>query len=483
MVFTGILYLFFFFPAVVGMYYGAAFLAGKRQIRRILLDWILVGFSLGFYGWACFDNLYRLPCCIFLLWLCGSFLEDLHKHKKKFLVILLMAAVFVLWYFRYYHFTLSNISRVLPISFTDKTILEPLGISFLVFSAISYIVDVYRGTKAGSLMDVMLYMSFFPKIISGPLVLWKEFQEQRTEKKETCFTCSVGGAVCDLNRIMVGFAKKIILADTFGSTISHILEQEPHYDMGTAWLIALLYMFQIYYDFSGYSDIAIGTAGLFGYRIPDNFRFPYLSASVSEFWQRWHISLGRWFREYVYIPLGGNRKGIVRTCVNLSIVFLLTGVWHGATWGYILWVAVNGFFVVLELIVREWEWYKRIPRVYKWIFTLLIIFFSWQIFRLSDEMEFGAIFSFFKELFGKIRYTDTYFHWNYFLDKRLVCFLIVAALGSILPGTARIREWYDSQKERAGFYLVQEVVLLSLFVVSVLFMVNSNYQPFIYFRY
>lgn len=253
--------------------------------------------------------------------------------------------------------------------------------------------------------------------------------------------------------------------------------------MGTAWLIALLYMFQIYYDFSGYSDIAIGTAGLFGYRIPDNFRFPYLSASVSEFWQRWHISLGRWFREYVYIPLGGNRKGIVRTCVNLSIVFLLTGVWHGATWGYILWGAVNGFFVVLERIVREREWYKRIPRVYKWIFTLLIIFFSWQIFRLSDEMEFGVIFSFFKELFGKIRYTDTYFHWNYFLDKRLVCFLIVAVFGSILPGTARIRKWYDSQKERTGFYLVQEVVLLSLFVVSVLFMVNSNYQPFIYFRY
>ncbi|MGC4017980.1 MAG: MBOAT family O-acyltransferase [Muricomes sp.] len=242
----------------------------------------------------------------------------------------------------------------------------PLGISFITFSAVSYVVDIYRGdSSAGSILDTALYISFFPKVVSGPIVLWKDFQPQIKNRTVNDVQFMDG-----LNRIMIGYAKKVLLADSFGLMVADIQQKmEAGMDVPTAWWCALLYMLQIYYDFAGYSDIALGFGKLLGFQFKENFHFPYVSASITEFWRRWHISLGAWFREYIYIPLGGNRKGKTRTLVNLFIVFLVTGIWHGAGWNYGLGSNIYSKFnlqpVYLFSILKEKAAYEKTENIYE----------------------------------------------------------------------------------------------------------------------
>ncbi|MGN0789741.1 MAG: MBOAT family O-acyltransferase, partial [Christensenellales bacterium] len=248
-----------------------------------------------------------------------------------------------------------------------KSFVAPLGISFITFSAISYLADIYKGkAESGNLIDCLLYMTFFPKVVSGPIVLWRDFKEQ-IRSKDINFNNFVEG----LNRLMIGFAKKLILADTFGACIA---SATGAIDIPTAFGVSILFMLQIYYDFSGYSDIAIGLSKMLGIGVKENFNFPYLSTSISDFWRRWHVSLGTWFREYVYIPLGGNRKGTKRTIINIAIVFLLTGIWHGAGWTYILWGAINGFCNIIEKLIADKKFYVKTPTVIKWVLTMAITF-------------------------------------------------------------------------------------------------------------
>lgn len=244
-----------------------------------------------------------------------------------------------------------------------KSLVAPLGISFLTFSAISYIVDIYRGNAtSGSLIDCMLFLSFFPKIISGPIILWKDFQAQ-INNISISFNMNIEG----INRIMIGFAKKVILADSFGVCLNLI--SLTNVDRITAIGGVFLYMLQIYYDFSGYSDIAIGISYLLGFKVKENFNFPYRSISISEFWRRWHISLGTWFREYIYIPLGGSHGSLNKTLRNLAIVFALTGIWHGAGFNYILWGGINAIFAIAERLFRNNTYYIKTPKIIKYVIT------------------------------------------------------------------------------------------------------------------
>lgn len=283
---------------------------------------------------------------------------------------------------------------------------------------------------------------------------------------------------------MIGFAKKVILADSFGAVLSKI---DPYIGVGmdvpTAWLFAFFYMMQIYYDFSGYSDIAIGLAQLFGFHFKENFQFPYRSKSITEFWRRWHISLGTWFRSYIYIPLGGNRKGMKRTLWNLFCVFLLTGIWHGAAWNYILWGVINGVCVLAERCIREKRFYQKIPAIGKWVVTMAIVFFSWQVFYFSD---FSRLEVFLKSLFGlsaanaasAVEYT-----YQHYLTIKLIFLSVVAVLGATtfcMPWAEKVKTFFARTK--TGLF-IKETGLILLMIVSVIFMINSSYSPFLYFQY
>lgn len=500
--FTTQVFLFVFFPVCLLSYIIVDKISGLKILKGFLhklrvRDILLIIFSLGFYMWTCFDNVFRLLFYISAVYLSALIIRyfkekgysvNLFRHsddsggivKKQFYlcVIPFAAAVIlitgVLVYCNYSNFLIDCWNGLFGDSVPYKSIIAPLGISFLTFSAISYLTDIYRGDAAtGSFIDCLLYLSFFPKIISGPIVLWKDFQGQIKKRVVT-----LDNAVDGLNRIMIGFGKKIILADSFGACLSKI--SLTGIDRITAAGTLILYMLQIYYDFAGYSDIAIGIAKLFGFDFKENFNFPYRSKSITEFWRRWHISLGSWFREYIYFPLGGSRKGQGKTLRNLAVVFALTGIWHGAGWNYIIWGMINGVFAVIERVVQKKKYYAKIPSAVKYIFTMLVVMLFWQLFRYEKLEDISTLFGI---IFGNITFESIAFTWKYYFDLQIIVFVIIGTAGSTLFGSPKLIALKDKLAATKAGYLVQELLLLAVFAAAILFMVNSTYSPFIYFQY
>lgn len=480
MSFTNLIFLFAFFPISIFAYFAARFLTKKAASAADTLgNLVLILLSLGFYAWSRFDGAFYFLIYMVFIYVMGCFVSA-GKGKKSKIIIALGAVVVlaVLFYYKYYNFAVENIPGLRQAGLEVRDIIVPAGISFITFSAISYLVDIYRRQASrGNLLDVLLYLSFFPKVISGPIVLWKDFQPQVKGR-----TVDDSQFLYGLNRMMIGFAKKVILADTFGLLVNDIQGQVSirGVDCPTSWICAFAYMLQLYYDFAGYSDIAIGISAMFGFRFKENFNFPYTSQSVTEFWRRWHISLGTWFREYLYIPLGGNRKGKGRTLVNLAIVFLTTGIWHGAGWNYIWWGALHGFFMILERLVKDKDFYKKIPGVVKWGVTMVVVFFGWQLFRFPLMEDFT---SFMQIMFGKLVFTDINYTWAYYLTRKTVVYMIIAVLGATVLRAA----WFDKVKVRLNEtktgLVIQELALLLLMAFAVICMVNSSYSPFLYFQY
>lgn len=491
--FTTSVFLFVFFPLC------AAGLALDRLMSRFtfwerirLRDWMAVGFSLAFYAWALFDGVFWLCGYIILVYAAARLFQALRgwrlalplrrENDERFLnsslktvlfVVAVCAVIACLIQYKYLDFALGIWNRLFSGNAAAPSLTVPLGLSFLTFSAISYLADVHRGqAPVGSLLDCALYLSFFPKVASGPIVLWKDFQPQIARRRTGLDDISAG-----VERIILGFAKKLILADMFGACLK---QMGGVMDVPTGWLAALLYMLQIYYDFAGYSDIAIGLGKLFGFHFKNNFDFPYRSRSITEFWRRWHISLGSWFREYVYFPLGGSRLGLRRTLWNLTVVFALTGIWHGAGWNYILWGGVNAFFVLLERVIREKAWYKRIPDGLKWFGTMLVVLFFWELFRFQSL---GYLWFWLKIMLGLNHAGVPTFTWQYYLDTRTVFLIAVGVLGATVLGGERVRNAYDRFSATAVGLVLRKLGLLALFTISVLCMVNSTYSPFIYFQY
>ena len=480
--FTTQTFLFVFFPLCM-MGYGVLDVAGRlgrfgKLLAKIRLkDLTLIVFSLCFYMWAVrFDAVLLLGYSL-LVYLCGV-LIGIYKHKERSktakicTVIGVVALLICLIYYKYTNFIVKVITGFLQTDFTIGSIMAPLGISFITFSAISYLVDVYRGKAThGSVIDCLLYITFFPKVVSGPIVLWKDFQPQIQNR-----SMSLEQSIQGINRIMIGFAKKILLADVFGACLAQIGNE--NLDAITILGSILLYFLQIYYDFAGYSDIAIGISNLFGFRFSNNFNFPYRSTSISEFWRHWHISLGTWFREYVYFPLGGSRVSTLKTLRNLGIVFALTGIWHGAGWNYIIWGGINAVAVLAERLLQNTKIYQKTPKWIKYIVTMGIVLFFWQFFRFQSVSEivrlFGMLFS---------NGGEPAIAWQYYFDLRVIIFAVIGVLGATVLGDPRVVALYQKWSAKPWFYVVQELVLLILFVLSVLFMVNSTYSPFIYFQY
>ena len=455
-------------PASVVLY-ALANLVFRRSITA--LNVLLCLLSLAFYCAAGRQALLVVLGLVF-----GNYLIGYIARMSKYIYIHvgIVLNVLVLAVFKYPQAIAAALGSSSPI-----TALYPLGISFISFHCISYLVDLRReelrlpvGSEAKEFLLFATYLLFFPKITQGPIVRYADMRPQLEQRRFTLDQVSAG-----FERVLVGLAKKVLLADQLGALLG-TMPQTGYMDAATAWLGVAAYGFQLYFDFSGYSDMAIGLSNVFGFRFGENFNFPYLSKSVTEFWKRWHISLGSWFREYVYIPLGGSRRGTVY--LNLFIVFLLTGMWHGNTGIYICWGLAYGILCVME----RTPWFRRLQsrRWYPavgWIYTMLVVFIGWLCFRLPDV---GTFFLYLKNMLG-MGIGELTFTYRYFFTAKTVTLLLVSVLGIFLCSRQRVRALYQQAMERPLWVYLKYIVLLALFALSYTAILSNGYTPFLYFQY
>ena len=378
MVFSSMTFIWIFLPILLFVYY-----ISKEKYRNI----ILLIFSLIFYSWGEPKYIVLMLISILVNYIFGRILDKCNKKKNK-TIVLIFSIIFnlgLLVYFKYFNFIATNIDNIIGNNvIPNKNIVLPIGISFYTFQIMSYIIDLYRGDikVQKNLLNLALYISFFPQLIAGPIVKYKDIDEQLQKRTVTIEKFSNG-----IKRFVYGLAKKVIFANTLAYIADTIFNSNIEFlNMPIAWLGAICYTLQIYFDFSGYSDMAIGLGKMFGFEFMENFNLPYISESITEFWRRWHISLSTWFKEYLYIPLGGNRKGKIRTYINLLIVFFATGIWHGASWNFVVWGLFNGFFLVIERIKLKELLDKNKLKFINHIYALLVIIFGWVLFR-ADTLK------------------------------------------------------------------------------------------------
>lgn len=448
------------------MYY----ISGKK-----LKNYVLLLASLFFYSWGGVSYLKILIVSIIINYIFGILIDDVRsniKLRKIFLRLGIILNLALLFYYKYYDFTIENINEIFNTNYSIKNIVLPIGISFFTFQGMSYIIDIYRndGKVNKNPFSVALYISLFPQLVGGPIIKYKTIDDQIRNRKESLEFFSYG-----INRFVIGLAKKVIIADILAGMADNIFNlYYSGIDMPTAWIGAICYTFQIYYDFSGYSDMAIGLGYMFGFEFMENFNYPYISKSITEFWRRWHISLSTWFKEYLYIPLGGNRRGNIY--FNLFVVFLVTGIWHGAAWTFILWGLWHGFFILIERAIRNKEWYINVPRTIKYIVTMLIVILGWVLFR-ADNLE--QAIGFIKTMFGFSKAIDITFEYSYFINKKLVFWIVISILGAVPFANNNLKKY----KKSKNFEVLSTIIISLLFIISIIFVVNSTYSPFIYFQF
>ena len=470
MLFSSLVFLWFFLPAAVFLYY----LAPGRNAKNI----VLFAASLIFYGWGGPRYLLLVLLTALLCYAAGLCIDAAGERtalKKLSVGVFVLITLGILGYFKYYNFFAATAGRLAGKElFPLRDIVLPLGISFYTFQAISYVVDVYRGKSPAqkNLFHMALYLFLFPQILSGPIIKYHQVAGQLTNRNETISIQFYG-----INRFVYGLAKKVLLANTFGQSVDYIMGV-PSGQMGTltAWLAVILYTLQIYYDFSGYSDMAIGLGRIFGFYYEENFNYPYLSSSITEFWRRWHISLSTWFRDYLYIPLGGNRKGLGRTCVNLFIVFLATGLWHGASMTFIIWGIYHGLFILSERL-----WLKKVldrnpVKFLNHLYAMFVVVFGWLLFR-APSMTYAIDLA-----KAMIRPSKGLWNAGLFANNKI---LFLAVLGILLCGPVqalfpRFRNHiFDEENVSYGDIAVMIVLLF----LSTMVVVSSTYTAFIYFQF
>ena len=470
MLFSSMIFLWFFLPLVFCSYY----LIDKR-FKNILL---LIS-SIIFYAWGGVSySLIMLSSIIinyiFALLIDKAIEYNNLKNKKIYLALCIIINLSILGYFKYTNFIISIINSLSQNKIIELTnIVLPIGISFYTFQALSYVIDVYRGHNKAqkNIFNLALYISFFPQLIAGPIVKYHDIENQILNRNESLENIFYG-----IKRFIYGLSKKVILANMFALSCDEILKQ-PTDELGTAlvWCASVLYTLQIYYDFSGYSDMAIGLGKMFGFNFLENFNYPYISKSIKEFWRRWHISLSTWFKEYLYIPLGGNRKRKLFTYINLLIVFFATGLWHGASYNFILWGLFHGFFLVIERIFLGKLLEKNKLKFINHIYVIFVFVIGWVLFRADDlkhAFELYKLMFSYKESIYTVRY--------FFYPQTFVCFifgiLFSGLFQSIFP---KVREATFSSK----VYILESVIQFILLFICIMYLVNGTYNPFIYFRF
>lgn len=470
MLFSSLVFLWLFLPVVLLVY---QLLPGIRAKNALLLL-----ASLFFYGWGEPKYILLMLVSITLNYLGGLCLGRFGTApaRKAALVCTVAANLGLLGYFKYYTFAANTLAalagrQLLPV----REIALPLGISFYTFQAMSYVIDLYRGKTAvqKNWFRVALYVSFFPQLVAGPIVLYTQVENQLSSRSVSLTRFSYG-----VKRFLYGLGKKVILANGFATRADQVFALEPGLvSTPLAWLGTLYYTLQIYYDFSGYSDMAIGLGQMFGFDFPENFNYPYLSKTVSEFWRRWHMTLSGWFRDYLYIPLGGNRKGTVRTLVNLFVVFLATGLWHGANWQFVAWGLWYGVLLILERTVLK----PILPRLPAWLSHLYALFFilcGWVIFR-APGLRAGVLWL--KAMVLPAAGFAAYPVARY-LDPRTLL-LVAAGLALCGPVQALFPRFKAALYNKEVTGPLQAAVLLVIGFGCTVLLVSGTYNPFIYFRF
>ena len=467
MVFSSFPFLWIFLPVV---------LLGAVLTRKRGSNLFLLLMSLLFYAWGEPRYIVLLLFSITLNYFCGLLLDRLEGTGMRRLVLAagVIANLAMLGYFKYFNFFAENLNGIFGQELIAlRAIALPVGISFYTFQSISYLADLYRGViqVQRSWLKLALYISFFPQLVAGPIVKYKDVRSYLDHR-----VLSEDQAVAGLKRFCFGLGKKVLLANTLGFTVDSILSH-PISELSTAlcWAAAVFYTLQIYFDFSGYSDMAIGLASVLGFRFQENFNLPYRAATVRDFWRRWHISLSTWFRDYVYIPLGGNRKGTFRTLLNLLIVFFLTGLWHGAQWNFVVWGLFHGLFLILERLTAP-ERVKSAPgKLLLRVYTLLVVCFGWVLFRADDLTMAGA------QMSRMIRPAGSSV-WN-FSELVSPAALIVCAIGIFLSlGGGRFFSKPLKDRAETADVLSGIAAILCLFL-SIVMLANASHNPFIYFRF
>ena len=397
--------------------------------------------------------------------------------RKVLLFLSVALTLSFLFYYKYAVFLITNLNEFFGTGFNIPNIVLPIGISFFTFQSMSYVVDVYRREIPAQKnpLSLALYVSLFPQLIAGPIVRYADIRAQITDRRIDLELFASG-----VRRFIIGLAKKVLIANILGETADKIFAlQYGQISVSSAWLGALCYTMQIYFDFSGYSDMAIGLGRMFGFEFLENFNLPYISRSITEFWRRWHISLSTWFRDYVYIPLGGNRKGNVY--LHLFIVFVLTGLWHGAAWNFLFWGLWHGMFLIIERPFRVRKMNINAPAFLKWGYTMLVVMLGWVLFRAESLTQ---AYQYALTMFGIAEYGFIPFDTKYYLDHRTVAVLVAAIfVSSDIPSKI-----YDRLTQKSGCrenvcLLAENAALITLLAVSAIFIVNSSYNPFIYFRF
>lgn len=466
MVFSSLEFIFVFLASVLAVYYLV-----PPKARNI----VLLLFSLVFYGWGEPVYVFLMIATITVDYICGYIIgRDLDSKPKRAKVTLIISIVInlaLLGVFKYYDFFAGTLNSLLGRGvFPTLGLTLPIGISFYTFQALSYVIDVYRrdARVQKNIAAFGTYVTLFPQLIAGPIVRYADVDDQLRERTHflTLFASGCRTFIC-------GLAKKILLANAAGAMWNSLsAAAEP--DALGAWLAIVFYTFQIYFDFSGYSDMAIGLGKMFGFSFRENFYYPYVSESITEFWRRWHISLSTWFREYVYIPLGGNRKGVGRTYFNLFCVWLLTGLWHGASWNFVLWGLYYFALLVIEktFLLRLLE---RAPKFLRHIYSMAAVIFGWLLFVIEDVSSIGAYLS---RMFGGTGVFATQIT-VYELVRNLM-FLAILILAST-PAPKKL--WYKLYSKGTPWRIVQSVVCAIAFVLCIAYLVDSSYNPFLYFRF
>lgn len=494
MLFSSILFLFYFLPVVLVLYYLLFF-------SRTLQNLLLVVASLIFYAWAGPKYIILILGSTFANYLFAILIEKNRSHKgqmRTYMIMMLAANLGLLFIFKYLSFVTANLNYLTGGKIDVLTIALPIGISFYTFKGISYVIDVYRKNAKVqyNIFNLMLYISFFPQLIAGPIVRYTAIEKQIKDRQETITKFSAG--ICML---ITGLGKKVLISNNMALVTDNIfnLAKMGSIPSSLAWLGAIAYTLQIYFDFSGYSDMAIGLGLMFGFKFGRNFNYPYISKSISEFWRRWHISLGQWFRDYVYIPLGGSRvrnKDIV--VKNLAVVWILTGVWHGANWTFLIWGIINFIFIAFEK-VAEFDKLK-IPAWVRHIYTMLIVIIGWVLFRSDSILEagryIGYMFNFISNGFFS-NYTFMFLkeYGIFFIAAILFSMPIASMANQVMAKGIRIRQYvekdppYDShavyeKPPLTGFLsFLYPFGIVILFLICIIYMVKGSYNPFIYFQF
>lgn len=473
MIFSSLLFLFRFLPAVLVVYYIVP--PGLRNL-------VLLLFSLLFYAWG--EPVYIILMIVsILVSYTGGIIVDSQKKRgnhgtaKTALVISSAVSLSLLGFFKYADFAIGTVNSLTGMDFELLHLALPIGISFYTFQTMSYTIDVYRGEAQvqKNLISFGAYVTMFPQLIAGPIVTYKTIDKQLRSRKETSEQFAVG-----IHRFMIGLGKKVLLANNAGALWNVIqgmtYEQLP---VLTAWMGLAAYTFQLYFDFSAYSDMAIGLGHMFGFRFLENFNYPYISKSITEFWRRWHISLGTWFRDYVYIPLGGNRAGTLRHIRNIFVVWLLTGFWHGADWNFVIWGIYYGVLLLIEKFILG-KYLKKLPSVFQHIYCMFFVMIGWNLFVFDDM---GRGLDFMRALFGG--YGQGMFDQEtvYLLYNNMILLVILLVGSTQLPKKIGERLCRALAGCDAAVIVVKNVFYAAIFLLSVAWLVDASFNPFLYFRF